>query len=114
MDNLHFVTAIYIKTILPLPTTHLIRPMQTEINSKRLALIIGNSFYDAFPKLENANKDAGDVEVKLKSFGFAVDLSVERTTRDMLQDISSFTKRIHHDVTDIVFYYAGHGCGIRK
>ena len=90
--------------------------MHTEINSKRLALVIGNSFYEAFHELKSSRNDAEDVNAKLESLGFAVDkdLNIDRTFREMVQDVSNFTKRIHKDVTDIVFYYAGHGYSIRK
>src|SRR3954464_3432858 len=91
--------------------------MQTENNSERLALVTGNSFYsEAFTALGNSKKDAENIKVKLESLGFAVDNDpfVDRTHRDMLQDVLSFIKRIHNGVTDIVFYYAGHGCSIRK
>ena len=90
--------------------------MQAENDSKRLALVIGNSFYEAFPELKNSRSDVEDVKAKLKSLGFAVDKdpNIDHTFREMVQDVSNFTKRIHKDVTDIVFYYAGHGCSIRK
>ena len=90
--------------------------MQAGTDSKRLALVIGNSFYEAFPELKNSKNDAEDVKVKLESLGFAVDddPSINHTYREMMQDVVNFTKRIHKGVTDIVFYYAGHGCTIRK
>ena len=90
--------------------------MQTSSDSKRLALVIGNCFYESFPELKNSRNDAEDVKAKLESLGFAVDkyLNIDHTFREMVQDVSNFTKRIHKDVTDIVFYYAGHGCSIRK
>src|SRR3954470_9439057 len=90
--------------------------MQSENNKERLALIIGNSFYDAFSELKNSKNDADDVKVKLESLGFNVgdDLLTDRTYHEMLKDVSKFIKHIHNGVTDIVFYYAGHGCSIRK
>ena len=53
---------------------------------------------------------------KLNSLGFAVDdaLKMDRTYREMLTDVDEFTERIHENTTDIVFYYAGHGCSISK
>ena len=90
--------------------------MQAENNSKRLALVIGNSFYGNFSELKNSKKDAEDVNVKLELLGFAVDNDpkINRTYHDMLKDVSKFAKSIQEGVTDIVFYYAGHGCSIRK
>ena len=88
--------------------------MQKETNSNRLALAIGNSVYEVFPSLENPKNDAEDVKVKLESLGFAVDHFEDCMTHEMLRYITEFTKRIHNNVTDIVFYYAGHGCSISK
>src|SRR5947209_8266293 len=91
-------------------------PLAQVVNrSKRLALIIGNSNYGSFPTLSNPGNDALAIGEKLNSLGFAVDddtLNVERTHYEMVNDIEEFTKRIHEDTTDIVFYYAGHGCSI--
>src|SRR4051812_2439546 len=91
--------------------------MQTENDSKRLALVIGNSSYgEAFSFLENSTNDANDMRVKLESLGFSVDndVIIDRTCNEMLQDLTNFTDNIHSDVADIVFYYSGHGCSIRK
>src|SRR3954451_11235352 len=91
--------------------------MQTENNSKRLALVIGNSSYsEHFSTLENSANDAKDMKVKLESLGFSVDndVIVDRTLHEMLQDLTTFTNRINDNVTDIIFYYSGHGCSIRK
>jgi uncharacterized caspase-like protein len=91
--------------------------VQAASGSKRLALIFGNSIYgENFSLLENPENDARAMEERLNSLGFAVDdaLSVNRSYFEMLNDIEVFTKRIHEGATDIVFYYAGHGCSISK
>ena len=90
--------------------------LQAVSGSKRLALIIGNSNYGSFQNLENPENDALGMREMLKSLGFAVDdiLNVDRNRHEMLMDIEEFTEHIHEDTTDIVFYYAGHGCGISK
>jgi uncharacterized caspase-like protein len=91
--------------------------MQTENNSKRLALVIGNSSYgESFSTLENSANDAKDMKVKLESLGFSVgkDVIIDRTYNEMLQDLTTFTNRVHDDVTDVVVYYSGHGCSVRK
>ena len=53
---------------------------------------------------------------KLDSLGFAVNdtLHMDRTHHEMLTDIEKFAECIHECVTDIMFYYAGHGCSISK
>src|SRR4051812_11339161 len=99
----------------PLTYDHLL--VQAVSDSKRLALIIGNSFYgENFSTLENPENDAHAMEERLNLLGFAVDeaLSVNRSYFEMLSDIEEFTERIHNGTTDIVFYYAGHGCSIGK
>src|SRR5207248_10099 len=85
--------------------------------SKRLALIIGNSFYgENFSTLKNPGNDAHAMEEKLNSLGFFVNdtPNMDQGYLEMLKNIEDFIKRIHEDATDIVFYYAGHGCSISK
>ena len=85
--------------------------------SKRLALVIGNQSYDAFPVLSNTLKDAKDIQAKLLSLGFDVSYESEQMRRDMVASISMFAEKLRdpsYNTTDIVFYYAGHGCNIRK
>lgn len=91
--------------------------VQTENGSKRLALVFGNSTYgEAFSELNNPQKDAQDVKAKLESLGFTVENGpfLDRTYHDMLGDAEDFTKCMCRNVTDIVVYYAGHGCSMSK
>src|SRR5690349_18954043 len=76
LSNQTFLEAPYYK---PLYTpNHLILLMQTESNSNRLALAIGNSLYrDPFLDLNNSKNDVEDMTGKLEFLGFAVDLSVD-------------------------------------
>src|SRR4051812_14903385 len=85
--------------------------------SKRLALVIGNQTYSAFPSLSNTLNDAEAIQTKLVSLGFDVYYEKEQTRQDMLLTMSKFAERVvdpSHSTMDIVFYYAGHGCNIRE
>ena len=82
--------------------------------SKRLALVFGNAKYPDSP-LRNTRKDAEDVGLKLESLGFVVgNVLLDRELSAMLDDIEKFTAGIDDDVSDIVLYYAGHGCRISE
>ena len=82
-------------------------------DSTRLALVIGNSNYEEFPKLYNPRKDAEDVTTMLRSLGFVVgDPCLDRSRYDIMKDTASFVRRIQEDVSDILLYYSGHGCSI--
>ena len=49
----------------------------------------------------------------MKSLGFVVDdYLLDREHSEMVNDIAEFAERINEDVSDIVVYYAGHGCSI--
>src|SRR5690349_821669 len=85
--------------------------------SKRLALVIGNQSYDVFPNLTNTLNDAEAIQSKLVSLGFEVYYEKNQTRRDMVETMSKFAEKLHdqiYNTTDMVFYYAGHGCNIRE
>jgi hypothetical protein len=76
--------------------------------SKRVALVIGNSAYQHTPRLTNPKNDASDVAATLKARGFQVvdgfDLdkaAFDRKVRDFATALKGF------DVG--LFFYAGHG-----
>src|SRR3954469_7846362 len=85
--------------------------------SKRLALVIGNQSYATFPSLSNTLKDAEDIQTKLESLGFDVQYETDQMRHEMVMTVSTFGEKVadpSHNTTDIVFYYAGHGCNIRE
>ena len=83
--------------------------------SKRLALVFGNTIYKNYIKLSNTRNDAEDIGEKLKSLGFVVSgVLLDRDHTDMLSDIEGFANGIDDDVSDIVIYYAGHGCSMSE
>jgi len=77
----------------------------------RVALVIGNSAYEATDDLKNPQNDANAIADKLESMGFDV-VKGSNLTYDTLRDtIRSFAKKARKaDVT--IFYYAGHGISV--
>ena len=75
---------------------------------KRVALVIGNSAYQATPALTNPKNDAADFAALLKAERFEVIEGVDLTKAMMDRKIAEFAGRLAN--TDVgVFFYAGHG-----
>lgn len=75
---------------------------------KRIALVMGNSNYDHFEYLKNAQADASDVGEMLKTLGFDVLEIYESDFSGMKTALNNFSaKSKNYDVA--LFYYAGHG-----
>jgi protein-disulfide isomerase len=74
---------------------------------QRLALVIGNSNYEASP-LRNPVNDANDMARSLKNLGFKVILKTNASKRDMGKAVEDFGKRLKGEDVGL-FYYAGHG-----
>ena len=84
-----------------------IRPTQ-----KRIALVIGNSTYNASKRLDNLNcpgKDAEDVYSRLKMLGFEMmPLLKDASEKNMRTTIKEFAQKAkNYDVA--LFFYSGHG-----
>ena len=79
---------------------------------KRVALIVGNSTYQAVPQLPNPSRDAGAVAKMLKDAGFdTVDVQLNVGNLEFKRAIRRFEATA--DQADIaVVYYAGHGLEI--
>lgn len=80
---------------------------KTEVEPRRLALLIGNSKYDGLDNLPNAKNDIRLMSKKLKSLGFEVKTVKNSSRTTMLQSINEFGDRLN-DVDVSLFYYAGH------
>lgn len=83
--------------------------------NKRVALVIGNSDYQApgMPHLFNTKRDADDIGKKLDSLGFAVTVRYDRCKKDLLQDIEAFLNQAKG--ADLaLFYYSGHGVRLKE
>ncbi|WP_315830729.1 caspase family protein [Bradyrhizobium prioriisuperbiae] len=83
--------------------------MQTEaFAGTRLALVLGNSNYQAVPALGNPANDAADLAQTLRSVGFEVIEQRDATRDAMARAVRDFSERLRGaDVA--LFFYAGHG-----
>lgn len=75
---------------------------------KQLALVIGNSAYQNFPRLENPGNDAEDTSRLLKERGFEVIKGVNLSRLEMESVLAKFGQ-IARSVDTALVYYAGHG-----
>ncbi|SDE47068.1 Sel1 repeat-containing protein [Paracoccus isoporae] len=76
--------------------------------AERVALIIGNSEYEAVESLENPKNDALDMSVALEGLGFEVILGRDLTRDGMAQSTAEFAAAAQ-DAEVALFFYAGHG-----
>ncbi len=77
----------------------------------RVALVIGNSTYDAVGALPNPERDAALMAATLESAGFSVTLVRNASRSAMLDALNSFNERADEADWALVFY-AGHGIEI--
>ncbi|RCW89009.1 caspase family protein [Paracoccus lutimaris] len=80
----------------------------TALAEGRVALVIGNSDYQAVGALENPRNDALDISVALEGLGFDVILGRDLTREGMLRTTGEFAEAAR-DADVALFYYAGHG-----
>jgi tetratricopeptide (TPR) repeat protein len=73
----------------------------------RFALVIGNGSYAAAP-LANASNDASAVARVLQKAGFAVDLKLNASQKQMQDGIVALGAKLRGDAVGL-FYFAGHG-----
>jgi tetratricopeptide (TPR) repeat protein len=74
----------------------------------RLALVLGNSKYQAVPELDNPSNDAADLAQALRGVGFEVIEQRDATREAMAKAVHDFSDRLRGaDVA--LFFYAGHG-----
>lgn len=80
---------------------------------KRVALVIGNSDYNAVADLPNPQNDARDMADLLRDLGFDVTLAVDQSFREMRLALRDFGRDARGaDIAAV--YYAGHGIEIDK
>jgi uncharacterized caspase-like protein len=73
------------------------------------ALIIGNSQFEHWDRIDNAQNDAKAIdEVLRKRYGFKTTLLLNATRRDMLQAFNDMREQMT-DNDNLLVYYAGHG-----
>jgi uncharacterized protein len=82
--------------------------MAPAVAGTRLALVLGNSKYQAVPALDNPSNDAADLAQALRSVGFEVIEQRDATREAMAKAVRDFSERLRG--ADIaLFFYAGHG-----
>src|SRR5262249_50377627 len=85
---------------------------EAALADKRVALVVGNSSYQAVPQLPNPSGDAAAVAKMLRDAGFdTVDIQINLENLEFKRAIRKFESEA--DRADIaVIYYAGHGLEI--
>ena len=78
---------------------------------KRVALVIGNSDYDAGASLRNTKNDAEAVSRKLSSLGFEVVEGYNLSYSGLREAVRTFARETRDSDLN-VFYYAGHGISV--
>jgi hypothetical protein len=104
-----FLTATFQVTAQQPGSNEPVRGMNLSSNSseKRVALVIGNSNYDAAP-LRNPVNDANLVAATLREVGFDVISRTDVNLRQMQLAVREFSRKIQNGSVGL-FYYAGHG-----
>ena len=78
---------------------------------ERIALVVGNSTYDAVSSLDNPNSDARLISETLAGLGFEVTLLLDASQDELKRGIGLFGRALRKAGPDAtgLFYYAGHG-----
>ena len=74
----------------------------------RVALVIGNSAYQALPVLPNPANDATDVATELGEMGYDVTVRTNATRSEMANVVARFAEKMQGAELALLFY-AGHG-----
>lgn len=84
---------------------------QSAVAEERIALIVGNSDYQAVSSLDNPANDARLMADVLTQLGFKVTLLIDSERAEMMQGIRQFGRDLRNGGTDTtgLFYFAGHG-----
>lgn len=88
-------------------------PATAQSDTKRVALVIGNSAYKNIAALTNPSNDATDIAAKLKTLKFDVLLATDATQARLKSLLGEFKSRVTRDHVALVFY-AGHGVTINR
>ena len=79
--------------------------------AERVALVVGNSAYEALPDLVNPEHDARLIGDRLEAIGFDVTLLLDAPLPAMTAAVEAFSERAR-DADVALLYYAGHGVQI--
>lgn len=81
------------------------------VAEERVALVVGNSAYEALPDLVNPEHDARLIGDRLEAIGFDVTLLLDAPLPAMTAAVEAFSERAR-DADVALLYYAGHGVQI--
>lgn len=80
---------------------------------KRIALVVGNSGYQAGSRLQNPENDARAITQKLTGLGFDVIERIDASQGELRAAVAQFGSSVQNqDLEVALFYYAGHGMQI--
>jgi Caspase domain len=85
------------------------------LGGTHVALCIGNSKYASSP-LNNTDKDAKDVAALCEKMGFATELVLDGSRRDMVRAVEVFARKLTKGGVSLLYFsgtytYLGHGLG---
>ena len=105
---------IILVVVLFLMPQFLFSQSNNSVNTKRVALVFGNSNYEGHSSLGgNPINDAKDIASTLEGVGFDVLLKIDADQQTMITAIRDFGK-INKDADVALFFFAGHGMQIDK
>jgi len=82
-------------------------------NPTHVALVIGNSKYEAIPELINPMNDAEDMSVALSEAGYVVDTVLDADFAAMRSALDRFSNKATRSEVALIFF-AGHGIEVQK
>jgi hypothetical protein len=92
-----------------LPAVAALVPLFAQAQSKRVALVVGNSSYSSISPLQGTRLDATTIaDVLEKVHGFTVTRRADLSRTSMLRELNLFA-RAARDAETAVIYYSGHG-----
>ena len=86
------------------------KPKSIDHTPKKLALLIGNSYYKNISELDNPTNDVNEVSKKLVKLDFEVGTILNvNSRREFKNHINNFKHKLNNNENSIgLFYYAGH------
>ena len=111
MFSVRFSRSVAVSCFALLALVAQVRGSSAADDSKRIALVIGNSAYREVGQLSNPVNDATDIAKKLKLLKFDVMLATDANHAKMSEILDEFSNRLTRDHVALIFY-AGHGITI--
>ncbi|MGC9312851.1 MAG: caspase family protein [Sediminispirochaetaceae bacterium] len=80
----------------------------------KTALVIGNSGYQYFPKLQQAGQEAGSMKAALERLGFEVIYVTDGSYDRMYDALDSFEHKFKQRGGIVLFHFRGHGIQVNS